>query len=498
MDVDTLSKIVITWSCEEEDPAGQFLSLHDRQRAEKLARETHGSAETDAALRVSEERFVIDRAERLTATLERRYSVFRLTRRLTQRHIPLVLIGTLAMIGGFLTDPIGPEGHINLLHFPLLALVLWNIGLYMWSGMNWLVSRARTNARVEGLAQWLATSGLAISQLNVRIVQRKSPEEKHWIVASLTRFFSLWSSLVGRAVRLQGKSILHGAAAVLAVGVILGMYLRGFAFEYRASWQSTFLETEQVHGILGIILFPASIILGVDFPSLQMLATLRAPGSENAAVWIHLWAVTCLLVIVIPRIVLALITRRIAMTQFESLTLPLDEPYFQRMLAPFRGNGIWVEVLPYQCQLDHSLTERLERWCLQMFGNASSVQTRSSLPYGEVEYSMKIEKRIPLRVLIIFDVTTTPEHEVHGAFLQHMQDHVACWSAGGSLLIVVLTGTYQKGMNQQRQQERMQSWQRFMSGHGIEPLFFSSAIENDELLKQATGKLWPAHSQEVL
>ncbi|GJL54662.1 MAG: hypothetical protein NPIRA02_17940 [Nitrospirales bacterium] len=498
MNAESLSKIIITWSCEEEDAAGHFLSLHDRQRAEQLAREGLKVAEAPAASSFPEERFVCDRAERLSATLESRHAVFGLARDVTQRQLPFVLVGVLAMLGGVLSDPIGPEGHINLLHFPLLALLLWNMGLYAWLGIQWVVSRVGPHARAEGGVHWMAKAGLAISQLNLRVIQRKHPEETQWTMAVLRKFFRLWSSLVGQSVRLQGVSLLHGAAAVLAVGVVLGMYLRGFVFEYRATWESTFLETEQVHGILSSILFPASLILGVDMPSVQLLAALRAPGNANAAVWIHLWAVTCLLVIVMPRIVLALIAKHKAKKQLESLALPLDEPYFQRMLAPYRGNGIWVEVLPYQCRLDHAFAERLEGWCLQLFGNNSSIQTRPALPYGEVEYRLDVAHGIPLRALIVFDITTTPEQEVHGAFLQHIQAHVQDWPAGGSLLSVVLTGTYQQGIVKQRQQERMESWQRFMNIYGIIPLFVTFTMDNDDFLKQATEALWPVHAQEAL
>ncbi|WP_454060883.1 DUF2868 domain-containing protein [Candidatus Nitrospira salsa] len=498
MNPDNFSKIVLVWSCEEEDPAGYFLSLHNRQRGEPLARESQMSDQSDSPLHFSEEWFVRERAERLTAKLEHRYSVFHVARRLTQRQIPLLLIVALALLGGFFTDPIGPEGHINLLHFPLLALVCWNMVTYLWMGMRRVVVSASKNDPNEWISNWLTKVGLGISQFNVRFFQRKSPEEKQWIIASLTRFFRLWSSLVGQAVRLQGRSILHWGAAGLAAGVIIGMYLRGFAFEYRASWQSTFLETEQVHDVLAIILFPASMMLGVDFPSVQAMAALKAPGSENAAKWIHLWAVTCLLIIVVPRIGLALYARRKASKQLDELKLPLDEPYFQRLLAPYRGDGLWVEVLPYQCELDHSTATRLEECCLHMFGNGSSVQIRSSIAYGEDQRPMDVPHHIPLRVLVIFDVATTPEQEVHGEFLKNIQSQVGDWPAGGSLLLVILAGAYLKRTDQQRLEQRTQSWQRFTKGYEIEPLFFSPTIENDELLKQATGKLWPTHAQEVL
>ena len=499
MNVDSLSKIVMVRSCEEEDPKGYFLSLHDRQRAIKLVSEAQEELDEKGRGKDSPgELLMIDRASHLTKKLESRYSVFLSARRLTLIQIPLFLIGGLAIVGGFLTDPIGQKGQINLLHFPLLVLVVWNVLMYLWSTMGYVFQRVWMSKKSKWIPDWFHKSGLWVSLLKFRLFHRTNQEETQWIVASLTRFFRLWGSLVGEVVRLKGKSLLHWGAAGLAIGVVIGLYLRGFAFEYRASWASTFLEADQVYHILSFILFPASTLLGIDFPSVQAIATLKAPHSENAAMWIHLWAVTCLLFIILPRIGLALAASQKALKQFDRIALPLDQPYFHRILTQYRGKDIWVEVLPYQCQIEPSSLELLEKFSLEMFGNSTYVKTRKLISYGDKVIQVNASSHAPLRLLIVFDLATTPEQEVHGAFLQDIQGQVEGWTADASLLVFIHEGSYQKRADPQRLRERFQSWKRFVGGYGLEPLLFSNTTDVHNIVRQATSKLWPEYTQEVL
>ena len=51
---------------------------------------------------------------------------------------------------------------------------------------------------------------------------------------------------------------LHAAAATLALGLMGGMYLRGLVLDYRAGWQSTFLQADTVQAVLSTALAPAT------------------------------------------------------------------------------------------------------------------------------------------------------------------------------------------------------------------------------------------------
>src|SRR5690606_2460826 len=106
----------------------------------------------------------------------------------------------------------------------------------------------------------------------------------------------------------RAGALLHAASALFAVGLLAGLYLRGLAFEYRAGWERTFLDADGVRWLLGLVLGPASALTGLALPDAPALADLRfdaGPG-ERAARWIHLYAVSVALYVLLPRLLLAL------------------------------------------------------------------------------------------------------------------------------------------------------------------------------------------------
>ncbi|PWC05234.1 hypothetical protein DCE94_02745 [Agromyces badenianii] len=81
----------------------------------------------------------------------------------------------------------------------------------------------------------------------------------------------------------RAARVLHLAAAATALGLIADLYLRGLAFECRASWESTFLGGEQVHALLAVTLAPGSWLTGIPVLDVAAIEAIRAPASENEA-----------------------------------------------------------------------------------------------------------------------------------------------------------------------------------------------------------------------
>ena len=181
-----------------------------------------------------------------------------------------------AFATGIAGDSFAASGHaINILAVPLLLLVLWNVLFYL---------------------------GMALNQaFQFRHFKKAKPD--------LAQQVALW----------HGKTYLHAAAVALAVGVLFGMYWRGLVFEYQAVWQSTFLSAQNVHAFLSFVLIPAVWLSGTTFPDVNHLAQLQFPAhvGENAGCWIHWYATTVLLVIVLPRLVLAWLSHRRAQSLSE-------------------------------------------------------------------------------------------------------------------------------------------------------------------------------------
>lgn len=75
--------------------------------------------------------------------------------------------------------------------------------------------------------------------------------------------------LISRAAR-----VLHLSAALLPLGIIAGLYVRGMVFEYRAGWDSTFLDAKTVYGILTFFLQPAAQLINLPLPNLVEMSAL--------------------------------------------------------------------------------------------------------------------------------------------------------------------------------------------------------------------------------
>ena len=79
--------------------------------------------------------------------------------------------------------------------------------------------------------------------------------------------------------------LVHAAAAALALGVLASLYTRGLVLDYRAGWDSTFLDAADVRRLLAALLGPASALSGLALPDVPALAALRLArgGGEGAA-----------------------------------------------------------------------------------------------------------------------------------------------------------------------------------------------------------------------
>ena len=94
------------------------------------------------------------------------------------------------------------------------------------------------------------------------------------------RFGKAWAELSWPTAVARAGSVLHLAAAALALGLVAGMYLRGLVLDYRAGWQSTFLEPPRVTSFLSTVLAPAAKVSGVALPDEAGVAALRLGGES--------------------------------------------------------------------------------------------------------------------------------------------------------------------------------------------------------------------------
>jgi hypothetical protein len=486
-----LAKVLLVQACEEHDPDHKFILRYEREPPR------HGSDPRDRSIgedlaRAGEIR-VIERAEQISGRLIQKYPTLASAFTVLRIKTPLVLLVGCAAVGGFLADPIGPAGHINLLNFPLLTLLLWNAVAYISLLYNMIRPRSvsdRSQPGLLGLIEWLLGLSVKGRLRRLQTNQPGSPEEVQWIAASLASYAGRFLHSVRDLLITHARSLLHLAAAALAIGVIAGLYLRGFSFHYKAGWDSTFMEAEGVYSFLSILFAPASWLLSTPVPGVEAIADLRGTAKANAAVWIHFWAATTGLFIILPRTVLAAVawvrTTRLA----DAMRLPSDEPYFRRLLNPYRGKGLLVEVLAYSHRVKEG-DDRLLTFLSDGFGILADIHVGTSIQYGDRLPALPAESDRGLCVVIMFNVAQAPE-ETHSEFLEELKATIQRRGRPNMLLVLLDCGAYSQIDNEKRLRERCQAWMTLAKECGLQALKYQdpSGLPDSEL-QGLPDYLWP-------
>jgi hypothetical protein len=433
----------------------------DRAWASRAAAEVTGSEAAPAA-------YLARRASLAVERLRERYpSIRRTLRAVTWRPWVAPALALLAFALGLATDYLGPSKRVNILAFPLLALLAWNVAVYaviLGRGLWGLVS---ARGRMLGpLARAVARLG--------RGVPRPAAGRDAPIAAALGTFAAEWARAAAALTATRVARSLHFAAFAFALGAITGLYIRGLVLEYRAGWESTFLEAEAVQRLLAFVLGPASALTGIpvaDVPRLEALRFSAGPG-ENAAPWIHLYAATVALVALVPRLLLGLGTwlaeRRLA-TRFP---VALEEPYFQRLTRPLGREPARIRVIPYSYQLAPPAVLALQAIAGRIFGTNVELTVAPTVTWGgedELPGDLLPSGALAAAV-VVFGLAATPEPENHGAFARAI---AARAGPGTPIMAVVDESAFRRRFAQEpaRLDERREAWRELLTGHGLAPVF---------------------------
>jgi hypothetical protein len=339
---------------------------------------------------------------------------------------------------GAATDAIGPgERIVNLLALPVWGVVAWNLVVYALLAWGVLARAPARGGAVRRVVQgWLGrdAASAAAAPLNAA----------------------------------RAALLMHAAAAAFAVGLLAGMYVRALVFDYRAGWQSTFLDGAAVHAWLTTLLAPASHLSGITLPDAAALQSMRvAPGQRataSAAPWIHLYAVTLALLVIVPRALLALWQGARAARLARRFPIDLNAPYFQRLLRHQRGASAAVEVRPHAQAPNAAAVLALRRLLAAVFGDAVKLEVAPACAHG-AEDSTAPGAAGRAAIIALFDLSATPESESQGRFLQ---------SLGGAPLLLVDEAAFRArfGAGGARHNERRASWKQFAQSVG-RPIVFA-------------------------
>ena len=410
-------------------------------------------------------------------------------------NIPTTLVAFLALCTGVMINGLGESQQVNLLNFPLLLLLLWNAGLYLFSALLYLLKPSIETTWLDTVATWLSKAAEIWAQRSWPTAHLSETSARPWIQKATKRFMTLWWPHLRPVWTQRLRQLLHLGAACMALGILLGLYIRGLAFDYQATWESTFLSANQVQTVLHILLGPAARLLGYSFPNVSQIISLQAPQHGPAASWIHMWAVTAIVMIVIPRSIMMLMGQRSLKQARETFVLPLDHPYFVRLLAPERGQGMKADVMSYSYQPSQETKEFLNLALLDLFGNLASIQWHQPIRFGQ-EYSNPAEVSSEVRMsVVIFNAGQTPEGEVQGEWLHSIQTQMNAHRDGSRLLVLLDEEPYSATMDETRVIERRKTWQRLSHQYHLSVVpFHGNTTSLDQFLQQAQAGLWPTPS----
>lgn len=486
MRANTLRTVLLVEAIEESDPSGDILPLADRADATRAvlrrARPPPASGEPSPDWTRRALRLLAERAERLLTLLATRYPAVRgagsLLGSLASQAGPLLL---LAILLGLTLSTLDATRRIDILAFPLAGLIGWNLLVYLLlvaSALHGLGTTSRRTphplaALLGRLSRWRAGRWLAQSAVfNAPLAE------------ALRRFESEWGRISRPMLLARARRLLHVAAAVVAAGLVAGLYLRGIVLQYDAGWESTFLGPRSVYRLIRLVYGPAAVLTGIALPaSSEEVATLRwdAPsGGADAAPWIHLIAATVALYVVLPRLLLAFLeTLRVWRLGWRPPLPASLEAYARRILGPETNalaNGLAV-VVPLVHEPSAAGRSGLEGLLRAEIGERLRLEWLAPVRYGEEEslgsrLASLLAASAVDRLVLVVNLAATPEAENHGLALAAARDALATNAARTRLLVVVDESAYAARLEGDpalaaRLDERRALWARFAAGYGL-------------------------------
>lgn len=457
-------EVVLVRAIEMADGQLETLSADDRHRASRSAKELAQWQASQSRTEATSDDFLQLRARQILQQITKQHPaispILQWPAGLNRLWNWLPALGLLA---GLLTDRISDPHRVDLLSAPLLLIIGWNLLVYaamlVWP---WLPSASLTGLKV-GVSQLLS--------LGQARLPRKLPQV---LSSALSAFLREWLALSRQLMQSRLARALHLSAALFALGAMLSLVARGYFSQYSAGWESTFLSASQVHALLSALFTPAKLIFQLQGFSLAEIEALRfsqVPSAVGGARWVTLYAATLLLLVVLPRLLLAGFAAFQVKKLTENFPLDLDQPYFRKLTQSLGSAPGTLRVLPYSFAVDEAREQGLRTLASLLLGEQARLQLQPSLTYGD-EPQQALHDFSPndsdvTLTAVLFNLAATPEAENHGAVL----DYLARKSARG-VAVLLDESSYLDRIGTQaggaaRMAERIALWQQFCSFHKV-------------------------------
>lgn len=365
-----------------------------------------------------------------------------------------LLTVVMGLVIGLAADLLDRNQIVNVLAPAAWVVVAWNVLVYLALAAAVL----RPAARDDGPARGLRGAVLAWWQRSFGGGPLRAAARR-------------WAELSAPLMLTRIAALLHVAAAAVAIGLVSSMYLRGLVLDFRAGWQSTFLDSATVHRLLSALLAPAQAITGISVPDAAALESMRLtspaqPASASAAPWIHLYGATLALVVVVPRLALALLALGTSLYRSRRFDLPMSDAATLREVQRLRRRASRVQVCPYAQAPAASAALGLRTLLARELGDDLQLQVAPTTAVGdEAESAQQLAADgITLRVLLV-DLAATPEDDHQGRFVRALQTaapQLPMW-------LVADESTYRRRFATfpERIDERRAAWRRWAAAHDL-------------------------------
>lgn len=464
---DDLKRVLLVAAVEDADRDGVVLPAADRDNAAREARREAGAGADAAALLAARARI--------------------LHQRIVQRH-PFVadvgrhasgvaVLGVGAIVAGLVLglglSALDGERRINVLAYPAAGLILWNLLVYVAVIVHALRAREHT-----GRGRWLPEAAASALARRLAAWVARSRSFHATLAEALGRFATQWQAAARPVLVARASRVFHLAAAAVGAGLIAGLYLRGIAFDYRAGWESTFLDAEGARRLAAVLYAPGSWITGIAVPETAHFEATRwreGRGGVPAAQWIHLLAGTVFVLVIVPRILLAILATFAAARAARTLPLPATATEHARQAFGAFGGVVQgeVTVLPYAYQPTPEALSRLPGLLARDLGEGLTLDVRPAVAYGDEDAAVQAARAAKASAtIVLLNLASTPEDETHGRLLEGLRDARAGVVPEPPLLVLVDEAPYVARMGGgTRVEERRRAWSAFVGARGLTPRF---------------------------
>lgn len=388
------------------------------------------------------------------------------------------LIILLALIAGILTDQIGDSRQVNLLALPFVAIIVWNLAIYIW------LLLLRPVLGLFGFRGWIRRwlesrlSGYPHTGLAQQIPDK---------VSLSVRCQTDWARLCLPVASARIERALHLAAATFVFGLIVTIYSRGFYTEYRVGWESTLLDASDISAALAVFFNWMPITFGVAAPDPSTIELMRfssGGGLVGARPWLHLLAFLATALVILPRLALASFAS-LRLRLFERrFPIDLTRGYFQKLAASCVRKPKDVIVIPYAKALLPESAIALNQIVNDVFGARSTVRILDTVKFGgEDDMPVLASKSQDLIHLALFDLASTPESENHGVFLKTLKLKAP---AGHPLISLVDSREFKArfGGTGDRLEQRTKLWRHFLADFGVPCVIGDLAANGSDELRR--------------